>query len=63
MLYQAVRPKARMEEVIDYQRLPAPVKYEELQRENLSEQSAWFSYAAASPACLPEVSESAWYQG
>lgn len=31
----AVRPKVRVEEVVDYQRLPAPVKYEELQRENV----------------------------
>lgn len=34
---QAVRPKARTEEIIDYKKLPAPVKYEELQRESLSE--------------------------
>lgn len=31
----AVRPQTRTEEVVDYTRLPPPVKYEELQRESL----------------------------
>lgn len=62
MLYQAVRPKARMEEVIDYQRLPAPVKYEELQRENLSEWSLC-TYAAAISARVPDLLDYACYDG
>lgn len=40
---QAVRPQTRIEDVVDYTRLPPPVKYEELQRESLSE--SFFSNA------------------
>ena len=36
-ILQAVRPQTRTEEIVDYTRLPPPVKYEELQRESLSE--------------------------
>lgn len=32
-----MRPQTRTEDIVDYTKLPPPVKYEELQRESLSE--------------------------